>query len=147
MSVMQLSGPIQESPERTPVLPLFAVSAAMLTALLALVITLFMGPKFIEISKDFGMQLSPTTMQFFRLTTWLTGTTAPATFPAWPLVLVALSITTAGLYRMCFLPRQRAAAIIIALAILLFTLLYLLIAFVSVFTQLTTMINSLQGNP
>jgi hypothetical protein len=145
MSSMQTSLPVHAARNGPPLLSLAAVSAGVLAAFIALLATVGLVPKFYEIAKDFGMNLSVLSMQLFGLTRWLCGTGAGAVVPAWPFVAIGFALAAAGLYRMCFLPRHRVSAGWLGLIILLLSLIYLLLATVVLWEQLMHMIRSLQG--
>ncbi|HLP85591.1 MAG TPA: hypothetical protein VK157_14675 [Phycisphaerales bacterium] len=145
MTAMQTSLPVHAARSSPPLLSLVAVTAGVLAAFVALFATVGIAPKFYEIAKDFGMDLSMLSMQLFGLTRWLCGTGAGAVVPAWPFVAIGFALAAAGLYRMCFLPRHRVSAGWIGLIILLISLIYMLLAVVGLWEQLITMIRSLQG--
>ncbi len=145
MSTMQTELPVHAERNSPPLLSLAAVTAGVLAAFTALFTTVGLAPKFYEIAKDFGMDLSMLSMRLFGLTRWLCGTGAGAVVPAWPFVAVGFALAAAGLYRMCFLPRHRVSAGWIGLIILLISLMYMLVAMVVLWEQLITMIRSLQG--
>lgn len=145
MSSMQTSLPTHAERNSPPLLSLVAVTAGVIAAYVALFLTVGIAPKFYEIAKDFGMDLSVLSMQLFRLTRWLCGTNAGAVLPAWPFVAAGFALAAMGLYRMCFLPRHRVSAGWLGLIILVLSLIYLLLAVVVLWEQLMTMIRSLQG--
>lgn len=145
MSSMQASLPVHAARNSPPLLSLVAVTAGVIAAYVALFVTVGLAPKFEEIVKDFGVNLSVLSMQLFGLTRWLCGTGAGAVVPAWPFVAIGFALAAAGLYRMCFLPRHRVSAGWLGLIILLLSLIYLLLAVVVLWEQLMTMIRSLQG--
>lgn len=145
MSSMQTSLPVDAERNSPPLLSLAAVTAGVFAAFIALFATVGLVPKFEEIAKDFGVNLSVLSMQLFRLTRWLCGTNAGAVLPAWPFVAAGFALVAMGLYRMCFQPRHRVSAGWLGLIVLLLSLIYLLLAVVVLWEQLMYMIRPLQG--
>ena len=112
-----------------------------------LIMMYFIVPKFWDIYKDFGTQLSPTSRWFCDASVWVRGDLPGQIFPGWIGVLLIGTIVTIGTLLLALSVKTRPLAALVLLLGAIVGIVGFLTFFVSMNTPLVAMIQQLQGAP